>query len=112
MNAMNMSALPGLARVRARFLDMMPARLQEIESACFETKDPYAARQGLNKAQTILHQIAGSAGTLGFARFGDEARRVEELIVDYFKDGEPSADLILIDLRRFTDQADQMLGKV
>ncbi len=55
------------ARVRAEFVDDLPRRLRSVESAV-EKGDWPAAQEG-------LHQLAGSAGVMGFMPLSIEAHR-------------------------------------
>jgi HPt (histidine-containing phosphotransfer) domain-containing protein len=62
--------LPGLDRVRDRFLTMLEDRKTNIAShaiAAWEADCVEDICAHLAAAQSILHQIAGSAGSLGFA---------------------------------------------
>ncbi len=67
-----------LAPIRARFLDLLEQRQEEIERNLYVAlEDPDSAEGALTCITNILHKIAGSAGTLGFTELGDRARAIE-----------------------------------
>ncbi len=81
-------ALPGIERIRARFLDLLEERRTVIASAAlaaWDSNDPAVASQKLQVAQATLHQIAGSAGSLGFAALGQAARDCEGDIIEFIE---------------------------
>ncbi|MDG1169400.1 MAG: Hpt domain-containing protein [Sulfitobacter sp.] len=80
--------LPGLDRVRDRFLTMLEDRKTNIAShaiAAWEADCVEDICAHLAAAQSILHQIAGSAGSLGFAALGDSARHCENEIISHLQ---------------------------
>lgn len=73
----------GLDRIRDRFLVQLVDRRELIlrdTLSAVETDDPIQACKHLNAVSDVLHQIAGTAGTLGFAKFGLKARAIEQKI--------------------------------
>jgi len=81
--------LPGIERIRARFLDMLEQRqraLAEHALAAWEGSTLQVINDNLAEARTILHQIAGTAGSLGFDDLGTVARD-NELAIDAHLDG-------------------------
>ena len=85
--------LPGLERVRAHFLKALRERREKIAVHAIQAWDGTDAdtiNTNLAGAQAVLHQIAGSAGSLGFEDFGAEARRCETEIIAYL--GSPAAE--------------------
>src|ERR1051325_6833106 len=67
--AMNESAQQKLAALRDRFAQSLPQRLDAIEQALHD-HDPQLER--------LLHSLAGTAGTYGFAEISQLARAAEE----------------------------------
>lgn len=80
------SELLGLDRIRARFLSMLAERQIHIAHhalAAWESDTAEAQRVNLQEAQHVLHQIAGSAGSLGFDALGQAARECEGAIINH-----------------------------
>ena len=80
--------LPGLSRVRARFIEMLGPRQEQIAMhavAAWDGKSAAEICDHLNAAKAILHQIAGSAGSLGMADLGEMAHRCENEIIAHLK---------------------------
>jgi HPt (histidine-containing phosphotransfer) domain-containing protein len=91
-----MTELPGIDRIRKRFLEMLSERQTQIAShglAAWDGKTVEEINSNLAGAQAILHQIAGSAGSLGFEELGQAARGCEMRIVDHLAG--PDADLAI-----------------
>ncbi|NNE51170.1 MAG: Hpt domain-containing protein [Sulfitobacter sp.] len=90
------SELPGLDRVRARFLDMLVPRHEQIAAHAVAAWDGETVEEingNLAAAQAILHQIAGTAGSLGLVDLGAKAHACENEIIDHLKG--PDADLAI-----------------
>lgn len=104
-------ALPGIDRIRQRFLDLLEDRLDTLEDAMVEFEFPGTGHTSLARAQMILHKISGSAGTLGFERLGDAARNCEDGIITHIKTGKPSLDKLYRDLGDFATQAENLLRR-
>jgi len=78
--------MPGIARIRERFVDMLKERQGAIALhaiAAWDSADRAEACEHLELAKGILHQIAGSAGSLGFDALGQTAADCESEIIDY-----------------------------
>ena len=91
-----MSELPGLDRVRNRFLQMLVPRQEQIAAHAVAAWDGETVEEitgNLASAQAILHQIAGTAGSLGFVDLGARAHACENEIIDHLKG--PDADLAI-----------------
>ncbi|HDY96738.1 hypothetical protein LCGC14_0173440 [marine sediment metagenome] len=81
--------LPGIERIRARFLEMLEQRqraLAEHALAAWEGTSLQDINDNLTEARRILHQIAGTAGSLGFDDLGTIARD-NEVAIDTHLDG-------------------------
>jgi len=81
--------LPGIERIRARFLEMLEQRqraLAEHALAAWEGTSLQDINDNLTEARRILHQIAGTAGSLGFDDLGAIARD-NEVAIDTHLDG-------------------------
>ena len=91
-----MAELPGLERVKARFIEMLIPRQEKIAAHAVLAWDGQSSQEicdNLAAAQAILHQIAGSAGSLGFADLGVKAHNCENEIIDYLNG--PDAELAI-----------------
>lgn len=88
--------LPGIDRIRSRFLEMLrdrQAAIAEHALIAWEGETVEVINGNLTSARTILHQIAGTAGSLGFDALGTEARACEVKIDEHLNG--PDADLAL-----------------
>ncbi|MFC6637213.1 Hpt domain-containing protein [Sulfitobacter sediminilitoris] len=88
--------LPGIERVRSRFLTMLQDRKERIAAhilAAWEGETLDDVNDNLAKTEAILHQISGTAGTLGFSDLGTHARSCEGKIIAHLKG--PDADLAI-----------------
>jgi len=75
--------LPGLQRVRDRFIALLKDRQLLIARHTLAAWDGVTAQEvneNLHAVQHILHQIAGSAGSIGLAELGEQAQECEMLI--------------------------------
>ncbi len=91
-----MDELPGIERIRKRFVAMLADRQTQIAGhglAAWDGKTVEEINGNLSGAQAILHQIAGSAGSLGFEDLGKAARTCEVRILDHLAG--PDADLAI-----------------
>ena len=104
----------GLYRIRAQFLQKLMERRENLLSSALEAseaEDPHDIALHLNAVKDILHQIAGTAGTLGFIDFGLEARRIENNIIEMLRDTDDhvvSPELIH-DLIAFAQTAEEIM---
>lgn len=91
-----MNELPGIDRVRGRFLDMLEQRQAAIAGhalAAWDGQTLEEINENLASAQAVLHQISGSAGSLGWADLGEAARECEMEIIAHLEG--PDADLAI-----------------
>jgi HPt (histidine-containing phosphotransfer) domain-containing protein len=80
--------LPGLHGIRIRFLALLEDRQTNIAQhalAAWESDNAADQCANLEVAQHVLHQIAGSAGSLGFVELGQAAGACEGSIVDFIQ---------------------------
>ena len=56
----------------------IPAALQAISSALSHCRNADSGAESLENLHSLLHGVAGSAATFGFAAYGAEARRIEQ----------------------------------
>ncbi len=90
--------LSGLDRIRTRFLHLLKERQANVAQhamLAWESDDAATKRSNFQEAQMTLHQIAGTAGSLGFGDLGQTARECEDLIITYL-DGPAFADNVLL----------------
>jgi len=88
--------LPGLAKVRTRFLEMLVDRqalIAEHALSAWEGETLDDINGNLEAAKAILHQIAGTAGSLGFTDLGVAARACEGEVIAHLEG--PDADLAI-----------------
>lgn len=101
--------LPGLERIRLRFLDMLVERLSDLERLCREMAKDDPQSNALRELQSIMHKIAGSAGTLGLQDLGDTARICENQIIDHLDTGTTVLPEIYQSLGEFAEKAEYLL---
>lgn len=80
--------LPGLDRVRLRFLEALDERQAQIARharAAGMADTAFDINDNLEAARHILHQIAGTAGSLGYAALGTAARTCEHAIIAHLE---------------------------
>lgn len=88
--------LPGLDRIRQHFVALLEDRKTSIAQhalAAWDGETVEDINSNLEQARTILHQISGTAGTLGFAELGVSAQRCEAQIIAHLEG--PYADLAI-----------------
>lgn len=81
-------ALPGIERIKLRFLDLLEERQSKIAHhalAAWKSTDSKETRENLEMAQATLHQIAGTAGSLGFGPLGQTAHDCEVAIIAHLE---------------------------
>ena len=68
-------------KIRKRYVDSLPERLEELESA-FNTADASAetsqANGGLRELVQLSHKLAGSGASFGFPLISEAARDLEK----------------------------------
>lgn len=71
-----------LAALNDKFAATVPGTLVRLRAALDACKAGGALppHEALHALHEVLHGVAGSAGTFGFAVFGQEARRVEQMV--------------------------------
>jgi len=71
-----------LAALNEKFAATVPGTLAKIRAALDECQvgGEQPSQAALYQLHEVLHGVAGSAGTFGFTVFGQEARRVEQLV--------------------------------
>jgi len=95
MNALALE-MPGLDRIRDRFVDLLADRKVSIAQHALAAWDAETAEEiniNLENARNILHQIAGTAGTVGFPQLGETAHQCETQIIAHLEG--PYADLAI-----------------
>jgi|AntRauTorckE5430_2_1112549.scaffolds.fasta_scaffold60815_1 hypothetical protein len=80
--------LPGLDRIRLRFIELLGVRKGEIAQYALAAWDGETAEQinqNLKAACSILHQISGTAGTVGYPDLGLTAQQCEAQIIAHLE---------------------------
>lgn len=80
--------MPGLDRIRTRFLEMLPDRkvlIAQHALAAWDGETVEVINENLEQARSILHQIAGTAGTVGFSELGLTAQHCEAQIIAHLE---------------------------
>lgn len=80
--------MPGLDRIRSRFIDLLTERKTLIAEHALAAWDGQTAEEinsNLEAARGILHQIAGTAGTVGYPDLGETAQKCEALIIAHLE---------------------------
>lgn len=81
-------ALPGIEIIKSRFLVLLKERQCVIAGhalAAWEGTDQDKVRSHLNAVQSTLHQISGSAGSLGFVSLGLAAHECENKLIAHLE---------------------------
>jgi len=80
-----------LAALNAKFAATVPGTMDKIAqalAACRASAEGTApSAAALHQLHELLHGVAGSAGTFGFATLGQEARRIEQQVRTVMKEG-------------------------
>ncbi|WP_163852085.1 Hpt domain-containing protein [Pseudooceanicola aestuarii] len=88
-----------VAKIRARFMEGVPARLNAIRDVvhCAESTDPHETQ--LRKAHRLLHDMAGSAAMLDLPEIEGAVRRALDIAESADAKNTPfdHADLLIID---------------
>ncbi|WP_341862169.1 Hpt domain-containing protein [Gymnodinialimonas sp. 57CJ19] len=79
-----------LARVRARFVDSIPDRLEEIGCQFERISDGEDLADCLHGIERELHKVAGIAGSIGLGDLGAKSARAEAMLIDE-RTGEPGS---------------------
>ena len=86
--------MPGLDRIRIRFIELLGTRKIDIAQyalAAWDGKNAEEINTNLEAAGGVLHQIAGTAGTVGYPELGTTAEQCEAQIIAHLEG--PYADL-------------------
>lgn len=89
----SVEVLSGMEKIKVRFLDLLENRQCDIASNALAAWDAQTMEQAdshLAAARDILHQIAGSAGSLGFGTLGQAARECETSIIYHLENRVPN----------------------
>ncbi|KQQ40403.1 hypothetical protein ASF61_06505 [Duganella sp. Leaf126] len=80
-----------LAALNAKFAATVPSTMDKIAqalAACNASiEDGQPGAEPLHQLHELLHGVAGSAGTFGYATLGQEARRIEQQVRAVMKQG-------------------------
>ncbi|TYQ19842.1 UNVERIFIED_ORG: Hpt domain-containing protein [Zoogloea ramigera] len=82
-----------LAALNAKFAATVPGTMDKIAQALAACRASASAgcaapsAAALHQLHELLHGVAGSAGTFGFATLGQEARRIEQQVRTVMKEG-------------------------
>ncbi|MYM67509.1 Hpt domain-containing protein [Pseudoduganella sp. FT55W] len=71
-----------LAALNEKFAATVPGTLEKIRAAlgaCVAGGEQ-PPQDALHQLHEVLHGVAGSAGTFGYAVFGQESRRIEQMV--------------------------------
>lgn len=100
------TTIPGLDRVRCRFLEKLNEREQRLSKAIATSRTSFSRREraaALDECQQILHKLAGTAGTIGLHDIGEGAQYCEDAIRKFLHDGSRSSEHVHDLLDRFMD---------
>lgn len=96
----------GLDRIRIRFLEKLEQREARLITAIQVARESPSRREriaALEECQLILHKLAGTAGTMGFAELGEGARFCEERVRACLNDEPGAAEFMHEMLDRFME---------
>lgn len=112
----SLEMMSGLEKIRGRFLDLLVTRQQSIAHhavLAYEGQTLDEVNGNLAAARDILHQIAGTAGSLGFDDLGHAARSCENDIVAHLtgpdNDLALCPDALLVQIDDFVEQCKGLL---
>jgi len=80
--------MPGMDRIKHRFLELLHDRKTSIAQhalAAWDGETVELINSNLEEARNILHQIAGTAGTVGFPDLGAVAQQCEAQIIAHLE---------------------------
>lgn len=80
--------MPGLERIRLRFIELLSTRKADVAEYALAAWDGETAEEinaNLEKARSILHQISGTAGTVGYPELGATAQHCEAQIIAHLE---------------------------
>lgn len=102
----NAAMAQGLQLIRIKFLTMLDERLAEIFDLCEDGDVSLENRDTLLQVRSILHKIAGTAGTLGMQDLGQCARDCEMQIDQHVANGTPLVGEIFESIADFAELAE------
>jgi HPt (histidine-containing phosphotransfer) domain-containing protein len=70
-----------LQALRDKYAAGIPAALARISAALSHCSNANAGPEMLEELHALLHGVAGSAATFGFAMYGSQARRLEQKLL-------------------------------
>ena len=113
-----MFTFPGLEALRSQFASSLDTRISDIDRhrrAASTASSASERCRALESACSVLHQIAGTAGVLGFDAVGQAARACENALIAYL-DGPDAASatcptVTLQDLERFVLETRETLPR-
>lgn len=80
--------MAGLDRIRLRFIELLATRKADIAQYALAAWDGESAEDinaNLEGARGILHQISGTAGTVGYPELGQIAQQCEAQIIAHLE---------------------------
>ncbi len=80
--------MPDIDLIRHGFLDLLPERKVAIAQhalAAWDGETAEVINENLEQARSILHQIADTADTVGYAELGNTAQHCESQITAHLK---------------------------
>lgn len=80
--------IPGLDRIRVRFIELLNTRKADIAQyalAAWDAETAIEINANLEGARSILHQISGTAGTVGYPELGLTAQQCEAQIIAHLE---------------------------
>ncbi len=78
-----------LERLRANFLEKLPARLQALVEEWHSLQGDGWSQDGARALHRSVHGLIGTAGSLGFAKMAKTARRLERRLVALLEGAQP-----------------------
>ena len=93
--------------VRARFINLLDDRLDELEVLREKIDLGENREEALKQIQFIIHKIGGTAGTLGFPETGKMAQCAEDAIIKNLSSGglQPPLDDTIELIDKFLENA-------
>tara|TARA_R110002072_G_scaffold103764_6_gene227621 strand:- start:572 stop:910 length:339 start_codon:yes stop_codon:yes gene_type:complete len=99
-----------LAPIRDRFYQSLRATQHDVHVELERAlNDSATGRDALRQIATKLHKIAGSAGTLGFTRLGEQAHTTEYVIIDVLKSQSRSPTEAYLQVIEFLESCSDVL---
>jgi len=77
-----------LARLREAYREELPSRLGELRAAIGDAAQAPEDVEAIGTARELAHRLRGTAGSYGFLQVGEEAGRIEELLLAALDEGQ------------------------